>query len=116
MARLRVPIPPLMEQDATIERAAIEVASCEAAEHASQREVALLLEYRARLISDVVTGKIDARLAAAGLPDQTGGLGPFGDGETISGDVPGEDDGVPRSPAGDPGIADPDDTLEEADA
>jgi len=32
-------------------------------------EIALLKEYRTRLISDVVTGKIDVREEAAKLPD-----------------------------------------------
>jgi type I restriction enzyme S subunit len=35
----------------------------------SEREVALLREYRTRLIADVVTGKLDVREAAARLPD-----------------------------------------------
>lgn len=35
----------------------------------AQRESRLLREYRARLISDVVTGKLDVREAAAKLPD-----------------------------------------------
>ena len=32
-------------------------------------EISLLREYRTRLISDVVTGKLDVREAAARLPD-----------------------------------------------
>jgi type I restriction enzyme S subunit len=38
---------------------------------ATQREVALIQEFRTRLISDVVTGKLDVRAAAASLPDVT---------------------------------------------
>ena len=34
------------------------------------REIELLREYRTRLISDVVTGKLDVRAAAATLPDE----------------------------------------------
>ncbi len=34
------------------------------------REIELLGEYRTRLIADVVTGKLDVREAAAGLPDE----------------------------------------------
>jgi len=33
------------------------------------REIALLQEFRTRLIADVVTGKLDVRAAAAPLPD-----------------------------------------------
>ena len=34
------------------------------------REVALLREYRTRLIADVVTGKLDVREVAARLPEE----------------------------------------------
>lgn len=34
-----------------------------------EREISLLREYRTRLIADVVTGKLDVREAAAGLPE-----------------------------------------------
>ena len=34
-----------------------------------EREIALLREYRTRLVADVVTGKVDVRAAAAGLPE-----------------------------------------------
>lgn len=36
------------------------------------RQIALLREYRTRLISDVVTGKLDVREAAAKLRDSAG--------------------------------------------
>ena len=42
--------------------------SCDRAMH--RREIALLREYRTRLIADVVTGKLDVREAAAQLPDE----------------------------------------------
>ena len=35
----------------------------------TKREIAMVGEYRARLVADVVTGKLDVREAAAGLPD-----------------------------------------------
>ena len=35
-----------------------------------QREIALLDEYRTRLVADVVTGKVDVREVAVHLPDQ----------------------------------------------
>ena len=42
--------------DATIER--------------TQRQIGLLREYRARLVADVVTGKLDVRAFAETLPDE----------------------------------------------
>ncbi len=38
--------------------------------HADTAQIALLREYRTRLIADVVTGKLDVRDAAAALPDE----------------------------------------------
>ncbi len=38
----------------------------------TNREIALIHEYRTRLIADVVTGKLDVRAVAAGLPDMAG--------------------------------------------
>ena len=42
----------------------------DAATDRARREIDLLREYRTRLIADVVTGKLDVRKAAAGLPDE----------------------------------------------
>jgi type I restriction enzyme S subunit len=42
----------------------------DAATCGARREIALLREYRTRLIADVVTGKLDVREAAANLPDE----------------------------------------------
>ena len=36
---------------------------------AAQQEIDLLREYHSRLISDIVTGKLDVRTAALQLPD-----------------------------------------------
>jgi type I restriction enzyme S subunit len=38
----------------------------------AEREVDLLREYRMRLVADVVTGKLDVRDVAAGLPEDVG--------------------------------------------
>ncbi len=37
----------------------------------TEREIALMQEYRTRLVADVVTGKLNVRLAACNLPDIT---------------------------------------------
>ena len=64
--------PPLSEQRAIVEhtwtgrRANIDEAIARA-----RRQIELLQEYRTRLIADVVTGKLDVREAAAGLPEHT---------------------------------------------
>ena len=38
----------------------------------TEREIALMQEYRTRLTADIVTGKLDVREAAANLPDPSG--------------------------------------------
>lgn len=64
-------LPPRSEQDkivALVERACIQP---NAAIERARAEIALLREYRTRLIVDVVTGKLDVREAAAKLPHET---------------------------------------------
>ena len=45
-----------------------EPASLDTAIARTEREIALMQEYRTRLTADVVTGKLDVRAAAAHLP------------------------------------------------
>ena len=64
-----VPLPPLSEQTAIAEYLDKAIADIDAAIARADREVELLDEYRARLVADVVTGKLDVREAAAALPE-----------------------------------------------
>jgi type I restriction enzyme S subunit len=64
-----VAIPPISEQ-AAIGRCLNEAnADIAAATDRARRQIDLLKEYRTRLIADVVTGKLDVREAATGLPE-----------------------------------------------
>jgi type I restriction enzyme S subunit len=67
---LTVPLlhPPLEEQDRILD--AIATHPTGPALRRAQRQIELAREYRTRLISDVVTGKLDAREAAAKLPPE----------------------------------------------
>ena len=47
------------------------------------REIVLLYEYRARLIADVVTGKLDVREASARLPDEVEELEPLDEADAL---------------------------------
>lgn len=67
---LRLPLPPLAEQRAIVAEVDRRKALREDAQQRAQRQIRLLHEYRARLISDVVTGKLDVRAAAAELPGE----------------------------------------------
>jgi len=62
-------LPPLDEQREIARRIGERTSAIDAAMDAVNAEIALLKEYRTRLISDVVTGKIDVREKAAKLTD-----------------------------------------------
>jgi type I restriction enzyme S subunit len=62
-------LPSLAEQSAIVSRVRAKTESVEKAHAAILQEIALLKEYRTRLISDVVTGKLDVRDEAAKLPE-----------------------------------------------
>lgn len=70
LKRLAIAIPPLAEQTAIASFLDQRTAEIDAAISATQRQISLLREFRTRLISDVVTGKLDVREAAAQLPKQ----------------------------------------------
>lgn len=64
IGRLAIPVPPASEQSSIAEFLDRATADLDAAVFSVQREVSLLREFRTRLISDVVTGKLDVREAA----------------------------------------------------
>jgi type I restriction enzyme S subunit len=74
LANLLIALPPIDEQHEITEyikgRIKGEIAQFDLAINRMVREIALLREYRTRLIADVVTGKIDVREAAAQMPDE----------------------------------------------
>ena len=71
MKGIELPVPPaLAEQQAIVGCLRTGLGQVLEASSATHREIALLGEYRTRLIADVVTGKLDVREAAAGLPDE----------------------------------------------
>jgi type I restriction enzyme S subunit len=61
VARLRMPLPPIAEQHQIIEVVKAEYRHHEITTSTIQREIDLIREYRTRLITDVVTGKLDVR-------------------------------------------------------
>jgi len=91
---LRIPVPSFTEQVAIVAHVAEATADINTAIARARRQIELMEEYRTRLVSDVVTGKLDVREAAELLPHQE-----------VSGDWP--EDGPPSDCLGD------DDTPEE---
>ena len=67
---ITIAVPPRWEQDQIVACLAGETVEMDAALRQIRRQIALLREYRTRLIADVVTGKLDVRDAAAELPSQ----------------------------------------------
>jgi type I restriction enzyme S subunit len=67
---IRIAHPPPEEQSRIAEQFKNEAAPLELSIRELHQEVNLLREYRTRLIADVVTGKLDVREVAAGLPEE----------------------------------------------
>jgi type I restriction enzyme, S subunit len=70
--RMASPHPPASEQRAIADWISDHTATIDAAQSTALALIELLREYRTRLISDAVTGKLDVREAAARLPDEVG--------------------------------------------
>ena len=66
---IAIAVPPRDEQDGVMALLKEETVQLADAVTRAQQEIALVREYRTRLIADVVTGKLDVREAAAALPD-----------------------------------------------
>ena len=98
----RFALPPIGEQKAIVQHLAQATANLDEYVTATQREIDLLLEFRTRLIADVVTGKLDVRGVAAGLPETTPGQATLDAFDAPAGD---EEDAWPE----------PDAALEDAD-
>ncbi len=64
-----IPVPPIAEQREIIAAVGETTESIERTSLASQKQIALINEYRTRLIADAVTGQLDVRGAAIRIPD-----------------------------------------------
>jgi len=65
---LPIILPPLLEQRDILNRVAHELKPLNGPRAAAEQQLVHIREYRTRLISDVVTGQLDVRAAAASLP------------------------------------------------
>ena len=100
----RIALPPPSEQRRIVNWVQANTLTLKALAESARSELDLLREYRTRLISDVVTGKLDVREAAAHLPEETGEPEPLDETDTLAEDISEETE------APDP------DALEEAEA
>jgi type I restriction enzyme S subunit len=67
-------IPTLVEQKEIVEIIQSKTIAIDSSLRIIKLEIELLLEYRTRLIADVVTGKVDIREVAVNIPDEADGL------------------------------------------
>jgi type I restriction enzyme S subunit len=65
---IHIPLPPREEQDSILKGIGEQAADLNIAIARTEREIALMQEYRTRLTFDIVTGKLDVREAAKKLP------------------------------------------------
>lgn len=70
LGQIPLPFPPVDEQAAIVAFYVDATSDLTASISRLEREIELLLEYRTRLVADVVTGKLDVREASARLPDE----------------------------------------------
>jgi type I restriction enzyme S subunit len=70
---ISLPLPPFPEQASIVQHIQVHANRLLSAIDRAHREISLLREYRTRLIADVVTGKVDVREVAAGLPEEGDG-------------------------------------------
>lgn len=69
LKRFKLAVPPVEEQDRLVAGIQRETQIIDTTIARTEREIALVQEYRTRLTADIVTGKLDVREAAARLPD-----------------------------------------------
>ena len=70
ISNLKIPLPPLPEQTAIVDYLDKKTADIDTFINRTNRQIELMQEYRTRLISDVVTGKVDVR--AINVPEISG--------------------------------------------
>ena len=78
---MHVLAPPLHEQMSIVEEIKRQTSHLRDAAARAEREIALLREYRTRLVADVVTGKLDVRNVCAGLLEEITEIHPLDEGE-----------------------------------
>lgn len=77
-----IPMPSSLEQERAVSYIKAAFREIDAVAARLKREIALLREFRTRLVADVVTGKVDVRALAATLPDEVEVGADAGDGDS----------------------------------
>ena len=98
---LIISVPPAAERNCIVDFLVSQTARIVSAIDFAQAEIALIREYRTRLIADVVTGKLDARAAAAGLAAEMGEEDAWLEGEAAGDDEEAQDEPLAPEPDAD---------------
>ena len=69
LGAIRVPVPPFVEQQQIADRIDRDCSDIESAQQRIRSELALIDEYRVRLVTDAVAGRLDVRAAATSRPE-----------------------------------------------
>lgn len=69
LKRMFIALPPVSEQKRIVDRLMDQLAQYDTLSRAVHAQIALLSEFRTRIVADVVTGKYDVREAARSLPE-----------------------------------------------
>jgi type I restriction enzyme S subunit len=85
-------VPSLTEQTEIVKALRASAQSLDLAMRTAKRELDLLLEYRTRLIANVVTGELDVREAAARLPEEIENIEPLDEDEVLAEEEGGDAD------------------------
>ena len=96
--RIKLLCPPPEEQRSIVEVVSKKATDTRRAIDLAYGELSLLREYRTRLITDVVTGKLDVREAAAQLPDEVKELEPLDEAEVLINGEEEPSDGLGTTP------------------
>jgi type I restriction enzyme S subunit len=84
LSALPLPLPPIEEQEKILIGVTALLRTADTALDRTHSEIALLREYRTRLIADVVTGKLDVREVTGRLPDKAEEPELVDEGDTMS--------------------------------
>jgi len=68
LKRFKIALPSTSEQASLVDHIRAETDTLQKAIRGAEHEITLLIEYRTRLIADVVTGQLDIRAAVSQLP------------------------------------------------
>lgn len=96
---LLIAVPPRREQDSIVDFLDAELGEASRAQTVTKDEIALLREFRTHLITNVVTGKLDVREAAANLPDEVDEIEPPDEADTQASDEDATRDDLEAAPA-----------------